>query len=961
MADEATAKDLIAAAASGPDAVLDIARGTTEQWRRSVAPDVVAWYRRTFPDPWPPVPCGPAIAMLAVGSLDELRKCKLADQREAFGQEAVAALVDRRPAWLASWSVLTLERRRSNFSGVNAWAATRHLVRAGVLERPATPAYTLLMIHGIRGLKGDVSAPPGERLTLQELLRSDPGLLEAEIWQLFEVEGRPRPGANLTATKRWWQHALLVLMKEGLVSRERLLDATLGALASGFSAYNNRWYIEFLDALAPTDAELKARVDPALSLLSQPDAMVVKLGLRHVKAFVTSGDVEATTLATAVAPVIGSLPKVTARAALQLLRLALADEARPWPAAVMSTLTDALGHGDPDVQRTTLALIERAGPVDEASAQELRSASDGVAAPLRERAAAVVGAPDVHHHLMASDIPTVNVLLDRAHRLPVIYATAAGVPDAIGTFRGERDMARVVPDRRTLPLDPSAALAPVTDAVELVDLFVRLIEDASDVDQLERALAGLARLGAAPATEFRSRCAPLLKRADAIAKGRAGRQVGALEHTVARMLAAWDEGSELPGYERALRATSWRMHEVLDTTRRGQAIQLLSEPTHRGGFIAADVLARRLRHRVLGPGSIGLGDAVFALLRVVAQGSEAALSILAGVGGELAQALRYALGGTAAIGPTIPLWAAASRARDPYGIDPTLASAHPGLGPDAAEPARLRLAVGQHYENKVFVVTCEPPLPTETTPGLFVQAPLAITRVDRHGFRGEDGLGYGSLARWALRTWPMNREAYFACGLDAAGYPREAALELLLDPDERVGPMAVALLACGLTSVPPSTRQLATDVFIAAAGDGRIIGAELGEVVGAMWEAGVLVPARVAGALAMAARVSPLHTSAVTDVLQAAVATHPTPRGLHAVLEVLVDCALPLARPMKDPAARAALTAVGSSSKAGRLAKVLLGIDAAPKDDQTDAERLALLVRIERAERWSAWAAGPAA
>src|SRR5205823_4661459 len=121
----------------------------------------------------------------------------------------------------------------------------------------------------------------------------------------------------------------------------------------------------------------------------------------------------------------------------------------------------------------------------------------------------------------------------------------------------------------------------------------------------------------------------------------------------------------------------------------GQAGPLLSTPTHRAGWIDPRVLASRTLK--LGERSTDIFDQVLALLRLAPEHRSEALKTVATVAGEWGDALRYGLGGSppSHIGPSAALWIAAARARTPRSDDALIDQHFPGLGPDAAQVARI--------------------------------------------------------------------------------------------------------------------------------------------------------------------------------------------------------------------------------------------------------------------------------
>jgi len=83
---------------------------------------------------------------------------------------------------------------------------------------------------------------------LKAVLLDDPALLEHEIWRIFETELGPgavqlvtaaMQGAKVEAT---WEVALAQLAKEGIISRQRLLDASLDGLSRDLHDQRARWF-----------------------------------------------------------------------------------------------------------------------------------------------------------------------------------------------------------------------------------------------------------------------------------------------------------------------------------------------------------------------------------------------------------------------------------------------------------------------------------------------------------------------------------------------------------------------------------------------------------------------------------------------------------------------------------------------------------------------------------------------
>ena len=208
----------------------------------------------------------------------------------------------------------------------------------------------------------------------------------------------------------------------------------------------------------------------------------------------------------------------------------------------------------------------------------------------------------------------------------------------------------------------------------------------------------------------------------------------------------------------------------------GRPRALVARPSYVGGWIEPVDLVARLadlplsgspaatalvaRRAALGPPGEPaapdlVADVVQALLRVLPVRRDAALVAAEPLPGEIGEAVRHALGGSARVGPTAALWAAAARCRHPAADDPAVAGSHPGLGPDGALAGRYSLVVGMgRYA-----------LQPQVDAGLPIADPRddvptdLLWRVSAHvAGAGKEG----PLVDWMRLIWPQDRRSWFA-------------------------------------------------------------------------------------------------------------------------------------------------------------------------------------------------------
>jgi hypothetical protein len=236
-----------------------------------------------------------------------------------------------------------------------AFRAVRELERRGEVSLPADDDY----VHAVIG--SFILSPTwesGETLTAgrwtltigtADRLRADRDLFDRVFWRFFEVDREQ--GVSLAGTDRHlprqatWQQAVLDLIDTGDIDRERVLDATLGALGWATSAYRAGWFVGLHRELAPSPAETAARRPAYDALLRSPIGQVVTVGLDAFRAMRAAGTpIEAPSLADAVL-----FPgKAVALKALRLGGAPLAQTASDHPHPdVRAAAARLLGHAAP--------------------------------------------------------------------------------------------------------------------------------------------------------------------------------------------------------------------------------------------------------------------------------------------------------------------------------------------------------------------------------------------------------------------------------------------------------------------------------------------------------------------------------------------------------------------------------------------------------------------------------------
>ena len=445
----------------------------------------------------------------------------------------------------------------------------------------------LTLDHDQRYLTALIGLEPGLQLPL---MRADRELREELVWGMLRQEGNR--GVSLSASDRsatmgsertpGWSRTFEASVNEGLVERDRLLDALLDMLAADLPSGRAGWYSRTLRLLAMTIDEAEARQSTLCALMSSPVGATVTLAVGHLSALARAGRLDLELFARSCeGALMGS--KANALAALTILRGGLEVLS---PGGIEPLLAIALSFPHAQVQALAIEL-----------------ASDALRSGLLDSAAVGRLLSDAELDPLVADTIT---LLDPGH-------TATGQ-----TSPG------LVPEEDTGEQAPAAFLPPPREVVDLVpmsadDVVGRigvLAQGAQMGLEYELLLAFLTSPEFDPAVLESLR--PLVRR---LTTRRFGyeRMLGTL------LQIALDGGGE--GAENPLAAgTAWletenmptllreRIIEVAGLVERGRHYHLLATPTDDRGAVNPLILVRRALDN--GAASPLPADLTQALLRV---------------------------------------------------------------------------------------------------------------------------------------------------------------------------------------------------------------------------------------------------------------------------------------------------------------------------------------------------------
>ena len=456
----------------------------------------------------------------------------------------------------------------------------------------------LALDHDQRYLTALIGLEPGLQLPL---MRADQELREELAWGMLRQEGNR--GVSLSSSDRsasmgseqtpGWSRTFEASVNEGLIERDRLLDALLDMLAADLPSGRAGWYSRTLRLLAMTIDEAEARQSTLCALMSSPVGATVTLAVGHLSALARAGRLDLELFARSCeGALMGS--KANARAALTILRGGLEVLS---PGGIEPLLAIALSFPHAQVQALAIEL-----------------ASDALRSGLLDPAA-------------------LGRLLSDAELDPLVADTISLLDP--GHSASDQADPGLVPEEDTGEQAPAAFLPPPREVVDLVpmsadDVVGRvgvLAQGAQMGLEYEALLAFLASPEFAPAVLESLR--PLVRRLTT-------RRFG-YERMLGRLLQiALDGGGE--GAENPLAAgTAWletenmptllreRIIEVAGLVERGRHYHLLATPTDDRGAVNPLILVRRALDN--GAASPLPADLTQALLRVEVEHPDCAAAL----------------------------------------------------------------------------------------------------------------------------------------------------------------------------------------------------------------------------------------------------------------------------------------------------------------------------------------------
>ncbi len=922
--------------------------GMSEERRSEMAPFCMEWYkflRKAFPNKYKDTPplffpadaeVGHAyhaikVTVVACCSYPEIQKV-LKEDGAFFIDEAVEKVLwSRRPAWSSDFLLFIAQLPgTSDTTSRFYWRLYRQFVKEKIIA-PVKNDFWLRTMFSCK-------------MTATQL-KNDPGLLESDIWEFFEFTSFPR-NWSLTSIDNGneWKNAIVSLISEKRLDKSRIVDGCFRSIFRPLSDNESKWYVQLLERIPFDKDEMQREEQRFFDLLNHPNPTPRGLGIKILEKRFNGGFLNDKTVLDYIPAVLREPVKAKAKTGITLLeKIAMRNE--PLHSKIMQTALEGLKHEAQEIQESTLNfLIKYDGFVCPEVMNSVNNIASSLPASLRMK-------------IPGEDRPKETVSISVSKTTP------------------------------STPIAKYESITPIQSFEELLDLATRLVEGFNEIDDLERFLDGLGRLGCDKPEDFDSKSAAILARVQkkietfktthpengsnlellsgfrpfkgedimvdirfAVASWICGEmpQIEMMsepidlkwkhrspeEHICTKIMRhgrrTWYDRESTRPSNPALLILSKRIETVAKNICSGKTVSLLSSPTHHGGWVDPEIFVKRLVEAQTKRDEHEDDDKVLALIRLMPEGREKALKTFEkeiSSKSEWNDAVRYALGAEKVkIGKTPHLWIAAARCRTPFGAIPEMEKAFPGYGPDAGMSAKYRFEIKKikYYDETIFAIP-EPELKdTKIDPTLFPLMALHLSSMQ--DWQERDGI-----FPWFLSIWPQNLNPVIAASISSHSqnidknydYGFRYVIQAMSSPGVSLRPIGIAALFLGLGMKSPLVHTAATDTAIAAINDGRLTPELAAGPIRDLLALEILTLSRWLKPLKTIVEQSDRHATFVQQLLESIIESLP-PKDVGSFLELLYELGVSLNVKIKLESCRRFLETLSGSGKSGKLAKKLL-------------------------------------
>jgi hypothetical protein len=745
-----------------------------------------------------------------------------------------------------------------------------------------------------------------EEQNIADFWQQYPELLEKEFWYIFEHEfTKPFGFAYCDSHKignNLWNQSFIELTEKGLIDRSRFLDVTLGTLQFNYFDIEMRWYSDLHRRLKPTIDEIKIREEKYLDLLDNRNPTTIALGTEMIVALNKANRLNERLFLQRMIPVFKDRSKIRPKILLGIVQKIAAKNPDLRNEAVHTALK-GLTHEAVDVQ-TAAAII-------------IRDYNDPANT---EIVAEIKRLRHLLHYSVQQILPS-YFSDQKTHEISVETESPVFQLPNRKSF-GLSDIRR---------LDALAELKPVTSVDELIDLAVKVLENPSEIDEIEMLIDGINRFHTQRDEFFERKTSSIRK--SLLSKKSWG--FGFTEYRFGSYLnmtiGAWladsltVEPEKRTAYLHLIEKNC--IYSILRSPKtetifgqlqlslayrisKGITLELLSTPTHHGGWIDPLILIERIKRDPNQLKFHDLFDKSLSLYRLPMDHRAEALEILGQylIGDPYVDAVRAVLGDKIV---TI--------------VDPYYQIA---IQTDKRCQQNLPIYKFDLQTNTISDILLDLPDKTvekECVPVLCLSYIIGLLPHYEHAW-------VRSSLQWRSNLCPAIREPFYWSALeilkleieDLYDYPGpDAFLEPMLDPNEPINDAAMAVILIGLVTKPESLAALAQDILITAIADGRIDGTLIAESVRYWIRNNLPKRNRWAKRFETVSHISPRHAHVIRNMLELTVSLF-EPKEINPLLELLYELCIESNTSIELQELRTTLEHFNGSGKTAKTAKKLL-------------------------------------
>jgi hypothetical protein len=869
------------------DAINESCRNASQSHLRLLAPAVIKCARGILgsADASAAQKTATLLALLYVTTDSELSKIRLWPfdvTNDWHRAELLSGLPKER---IGTFAARILELSPRHFGLVRAF------VEDGYITKPRSNEY-------VAGFINNLSWPNKNKSGLKKLLQSEPDYLSEDVWLLFEHDGTAdnclsSADKYLTNAAESWHSVLIEFSNEGILDRDRLIDASLSALGKGFNQFRSGWYSRFHEGLVPTAHERARRSQTYLELLSSPTPPTVSFAIEALLIMARAGLLSFEKVRPYIAPALAARSKSTVLAALKVLELCGKRDDADRNAIALYVIM-ALFEQNADVQSKALTLIAQFADMNDPQLIE----------SFAQKEPAILAS-------VRSKIP--SALLPAATAATLI----TGEPQA---FRPAASAAAPEVDAAI-----TARLPRISNLDDLIFKAAALLENPNSPSDYELVLDGVSRLCGERPSDFSSKTSAILKRA----RQHLNKKEDVMLLMLCRLLIAWITGARADETDRPDRWVSEsvftrlhtdRINAVIERVIARTAICLLSTPTQEFGWLHFDQFKTRLHEwKKLGSLKFDQIDLSFALLRLpelcslqnnensefLAELKALLSSNSAFLSNPVVSAIQANYAGPGSLFRGQYQWTITHQQRDRFHFS------YVNLDPDPVRDVMARLQL-------------EPSL-TKEVPGRWVP-PSSIVGTSASIL---------SLTGWSV---PVLSETLFAVGcqwlgqcldyspMEVSDKPAKYFFEPLFDRSRKIAEMGHLLIVLGMSVADYEISIASRDALIELIDSVRLRPDFMASAMHKLFHDGRTIKlVRWTKQLMEVARASEQHAEVVYCLLQAVLSngSPPAPKDLHHLLELLGELKARGQRQLTD-SCRDYLSAVSTGGKTGNLIRAML-------------------------------------